>query len=219
MAEKAFPTLKLKTQDPVTKKPIFSRTVDLNAAVTELKKLYKIELKLALQDGGAEQTVYIPCFTDTGPLEGGGGGGDSSPPIVYPFDMTVAPNASNPSTQIDVTFEPGTCAGLLPSSIFDVHTVANSGAYWVYLACTTANAMIDSCALTISASDPGDNGAGENAPPPNPNVLVGYILDGVAYNLLKQNAYPVANVLFQTDRTPPINPGEPAYDYYYAWSW
>ena len=56
-------------------------------------------------------------------------------------------------------------------------------------------------------------------PPSTFSVLIGYVVNGQALNILKRNPVPYAAVRYQLQRTGPIPVGEPAWDYYYAWTW
>lgn len=211
----AFETLKRIKQHLGNGKPKLFRTKKANEIIDQLRRVKILNVTL-LNESQEEVTVPILSLDEEhGTLSGGdaGGGGSST---VYPFDMTIVPNGGS---QVDVTFEPGYCSVLLPTAMFSTFTINNTGAYWVYLACTVSSGEVSSAVLTVSASDPGPNSVTVNAPPTSFNILLGYILDGVGYNLMKDSVFPSASVRFQSDRTPPIAPGESAIDYYYGWSW
>lgn len=150
---------------------------------------------------------------------GGGGVTVTGGSVSYPFDMTVVPNATTPETHIDVTFKVGSVGYILPSNIFTAHTITNTDSYWVYADCVTGSGRISSSTINFSLTEKAEPAPTANVPPSTFSVLLGYVVAGQALNIIKKNPVPWSGVRYQLQRPAPIAPGEPAWDYYYSWTW
>lgn len=146
-----------------------------------------------------------------------GKGGSAASPL--PWDITLVDNATNPSTESDATLYPGTVSDILPSNMFSTATILKANTYWIVLNVTQASGKITALTISYDGTAPAENDVTANAPPLTFKILVGYVLANVGYNVMQRSLSPYANVRYRTAKTPPVSPGESAWDFFYGWSW
>jgi len=134
--------------------------------------------------------------------------------VRQPFDLFLADAGGGNST---ATIWPGTLNQLLVSNYATGVTVPQTGTRYLVVDCTTADGEITSAALAADSTAPGAIAPTQGTPPVAFKLLVGIVVDNVAYKVWTAGnvlASPVES--FRVDKASPV-PGSLPYDIYYTW--
>jgi hypothetical protein len=153
-------------------------------------------------------TILEPLAGPTRTVRGGGG------VTRYPFDITLTDAGGGDST---ATIWPGTINQLLPSNYLTGVTVSNTGTHFLVLDCTASDGEITAAPLAIETGAPPAITPTQGTPPVAFQVLIGIIIDGVAYKVWGNgNMTASAAESFRVDKGSPV-PGSLPYDVFYTW--
>jgi hypothetical protein len=153
--------------------------------------------------------TYQPTAKSAKPSRGGGAATER-----YPFDITLTDAGGGNST---ATIWPGTINQLLPSNYLTGVTVSNTGTHFLVLDCTASDGEITAAPLAIESAAPPAITPTQGTPPVAFQVLVGIIIDGVAYKVWGNGSVTAsAAESYRVDKGSPV-PGSLPYDVFYTW--
>jgi hypothetical protein len=151
---------------------------------------------------------WLPS-AELGPSPSGGGGTTGH----HPFDIFITSTGSTRT----VTIWPGTVNQLLVSNYLTGVTVSPTGTYYLVIDCTASDGQITSATLAIDSVPPPGIAPTAGSPPVSFKILVGVIVDAVAFKSLgDSNLYAPSAEAFRLEKVSPVA-GLPAYDIYYTW--
>jgi hypothetical protein len=137
---------------------------------------------------------------------------------LYPWDAVIG-TANSVST---LTFIPGTINNFFPANMVETatNTLAATGLYYCYVACTTTNAAVTNATVTVSTSAPTPIATTITTPPSSFNAIFGVIIDRVWYRTIptsvsNMNATPTQS--FVTDKAS-LDPGILPYNIWWTWA-
>jgi hypothetical protein len=143
-------------------------------------------------------------------------------PNPLPWDVIsqVGVGEPNPTTGRYANFltryYPGSIGGVMPSNIFEDFTIPAAGIHYLVAETTTGDGKVLSVELSLGTTHPIPPAQMLGGPPSTVDVLVGVWVDGVYFNVLRDNANLTA-VESLRDSDPDPSPFGLPYRSYYVW--
>lgn len=141
-----------------------------------------------------------------------GGGGSGS--VDYPWDLTVSEDGGI----TDVTILPGTINHIVPSNMFQTISTATADTLFVKLQCNTDGKVITNVVIQINNIPAIPQIPTNSILPSYFEYTVGVISGNIGYNIARKFLTATGSRLFLTDKDPPAQPGEMAFEEYLVWS-
>jgi hypothetical protein len=136
----------------------------------------------------------------------------------FPWQITASAVADSSGTKA-IKVRPGTVNGFLPTNMFDSFDIGTGPGetYYVTLDITTDGTQVTDASIDQNGGPPAPIGSELAIPPSDFRVLLGVVVGGTVFQLIKQllNIYPAVTVLTAKD-SPVI--GEPFFDINYTWN-
>lgn len=116
----------------------------------------------------------------------------------------------------DLTFNPGTINGMLPSNMFSTFTVGASGTYYAYIEATASSGAVTAASIYVGTTAPSAIAVQKNTPPNSFDAFILAVVDGVLYQGHRGLFSYAVKESYRTDKSSPT-PGLLPYESYYTW--
>jgi hypothetical protein len=133
----------------------------------------------------------------------------------FPFEISVATDEVGPYA----TLRPGTINNFLPTNMFDLFDIEETGTFYVTLDIDTDGDSITGAEINVDSELP--DSLGESAIGVAPDyfqILIGIIVDKKPFNVLLGSIYAYPQETIQTLKYT-AEPGTPYYDINYTWGY
>lgn len=145
-----------------------------------------------------------------------GGGGTAAAAGPGPFDLSFS--AGSEAGLLAVAAIPGTINSIIPSNIFSLGEINDTGTYYFVISATVSNGQVASATLALDGSAPAGIGSAQGAPPTAFDYLIGVVVDGTWYRSAPAGSLAATPLeVFRVEKETLV-PGTLPYDIWYSWS-
>jgi hypothetical protein len=175
----------------------------LNAIKGALKSLWRGD-NIAVGGFGGGVTLF-------GTQSRSGGAADKKP-----WDLDTREDEPD-SSDIDVTFVPGSFGGIVPANMFSPFTVSKTGTVYLIVSGVMDSGTTASCTLSVSGTHPSAQVQTLGGPPASLDYVIGVFSSGSYFNLAQKNLAVTPKESFR-ESDPSASPYGLPYRSYYVWS-